>query len=108
MSLSDDEIETLLDLGFLDDDLKLAEALTIQGPPEEPEPPSMDSPPGEWTEYSDTPKGYRLLRLSREVFTAEEAAVLSETLCKQWGVRKYGEGHFCVRWWCWRVVPNVV
>jgi hypothetical protein len=104
VQLTDDEVDVLIDIGMLDDNLKLSEALTIQGPPEEPEPPTMDSPPGEWTEYSDTPKSYRLLRLSREVFTAEEAAVLSENIAKSWGVRKYGEGFFCVRWWTWRCV----
>jgi hypothetical protein len=104
MTLTDDEIDVLMDLGVLDDNMKLSEALMIQGPPEEPEPPTMDNPPGEFTEYSDTPREYRLLRLSRATFTAEEAAVLSENLAKKWGCKKYGEGFFCARWWCWRVV----
>jgi hypothetical protein len=103
--LTDEEIDVLMDLGMLDDNLKLSEALLIQGPPEEPDVPTMDSPPGEWTEYSDTPPSYRLLRLSRNTFSAEEAAVLSENLCKQWGVKKYGEGFFDIRFWVWRVVP---
>lgn len=104
MELTDDELIVLADLGLLDDEaMTLLEAMQVSAPPEEPEPPMIDNPPGDWTEYSDTPPSYRLLRLDRGKYTAEEAHAQMEVLCKSWGVRPYGEGYYCLRWWTWRV-----
>ncbi len=101
--LSEEDRELLQDLGLLDEP-SLEEALLAQAPPEEPDVPTIDSPPGEWTEYSDTPPSYRLLRLSKSM-SPEEAEREMRKMCMSEGYKLYGEGFWDARFWCFRLVP---
>lgn len=104
--LSEEDLWVAYDLEQLDEDLPLTleEALLVQPPPEEPEPPDMDHPPGEWTEYSDTPAAYELLRLNKDLYSPEEAEAEMRKVCMSRGMRPSGEGFFDVRFYCWRLV----
>lgn len=101
--MTDVDLEILIDL--IPPGKEFDEALMVCSPPDEPPVPDIEHPPGNWTEYSDTPLTYRLLRLSRTQYTAEEAGVRAQELAKTWGTRLHGEVFYDVRYWCWRAVP---
>jgi hypothetical protein len=105
--LSEEDVELLRDLGLLDEEPNLEEVLLVQPPPEEPEPPNIDSPPGEWTEYSDTPPAYRLLRFSRGLYQPEDAEMEMRKVCMRDGLKPHGEGYWDARFYCWRLVSAV-
>jgi hypothetical protein len=101
--VSDEEWQLLSDLDLLDEP-DLEDVLRVQPPPEEPNPPTIDSPPGEWTEYSDKPPAYQLLRLSRGVYAPEDAEVEMRKYCMSRGLKLYGEGYWDARFYVWRLV----
>ena len=93
------DVEILKDLELIDDE---GEEDAVVLPDHEPTEPSIDSPPGEWTEYSDYPPVSRLLKLPRDKYTPEEAQA---ELARRRGVAKqYGEMIVTGRFYCLRVM----
>lgn len=97
-----DDHDIAEDLAELEAELEAEEA--IQPPPDEPQPPSMDNPPGEHTEYSDTPRDYEVLRLFRSNWTGETAVERFSELAAERGVRLYGDLFWTAKYYCWRAV----
>jgi hypothetical protein len=100
-----EEQEVAEDLADLEqEELALEAEETIQPPPEEPEVPDMDHPPGEYTEYSDKPMAYEVLRLSRANWTGDQVVARFAAMAKERSLRLYGDLFWDSRWYCWRAV----
>jgi hypothetical protein len=96
------DVEILRDLGLIDEEGEEQDECIL--PDHEPTEPSIDSPPGEWTEYSDFPPVSRLIRLPRDKYTPE--AAWAELTRRRGAARQYGEVIVTSRFFCLRVTDG--